>query len=57
MRGSSELEKLSSGDGMCKRAIKSTSMSADLTSNAVEAVINAAVCRHQTLKTGQSNIE
>ncbi|CAG9531703.1 unnamed protein product [Cercopithifilaria johnstoni] len=49
MGSSSELDELSSGDEMCNRAVISVS--------AVEAAINSAIRQHQTLKTGQSNID
>uniref|UniRef100_A0A915PTI6 FHA domain-containing protein n=1 Tax=Setaria digitata TaxID=48799 RepID=A0A915PTI6_9BILA len=55
MLGATELE-LSSGDGMCDEMI-TTSTSINRTPTAAEAVINAIVRQHQTLKTGQSNIE
>ncbi|VIO87871.1 myocyte nuclear factor-beta [Brugia malayi] len=58
MSGSNKLEKLSSGNEMCNKALTSTLMLADRTSSTAEAVINSVVNRqHEALKTGKSNIE
>ncbi|KAM3725152.1 Forkhead box protein [Dirofilaria immitis] len=57
MLGNNECEELSSGDGMCNGAVTSKSVSMDRTLSAAEAVINAVICQHQTLRTGQSNTE
>lgn len=50
MHSSNELEGLSSGNGMWNRAVISVTPPA-------EAVVNASIYQHQTLKTGQSNTE
>ncbi|EJW82659.1 hypothetical protein WUBG_06429, partial [Wuchereria bancrofti] len=58
MRGSNKLEELSCGNEICNKAVTSTLMSADRTSNAAETVINSVASRqYQALKTGKSNIE